>query len=68
LYLFIFQKNDSNTKNKLLNMEKTAISKNQAMINILFIVILICIYLFDQRTYFINGAIQGIKDFGILPQ
>lgn len=49
-------------------MEKTAISKNQAMINILFIVILICIYLFDQRTYFINGAIQGIKDFGILPQ
>lgn len=47
-------------------MEKTVINTNQKMINILFIAILICIYLFDQRTYFINGAIQGIKDFGIL--
>ncbi|MDQ0969727.1 hypothetical protein QFZ20_005130 [Flavobacterium sp. W4I14] len=46
-------------------MEKTVINKNQKLENILFIAILVCIYLFDQRTYFINGAIQGIKDFGI---
>jgi hypothetical protein len=54
-----------NTKNKLFTMEKIAIKKNQKMVNILFIAILVCIYLFDQRTFFINGAIQGIKDFGI---
>lgn len=47
-------------------MEKTAIRKNQKMVNILFIAILVCIYLFDQRTYFTNGVIQGVKDFGIL--
>jgi hypothetical protein len=45
-------------------METRPIKKNQDMINILFIAILVCIYLFDQRTYLINGAIQGINDFG----
>ncbi len=49
----------------LFAMEKTAVKKNQRMVNILFIAILVCIYLFDQRTSFINGAIQGFKDFGI---
>jgi hypothetical protein len=46
-------------------MEKAAIRKNKKMVDLLFIAILVCIYLFDQKTSFINGAIQGIKDFGI---
>lgn len=46
-------------------MERAAIRKNQKMVNILFIAILVCIYLFDQRISFINGAIQGVKDFDI---
>jgi len=63
-FSLIFQTKPA-TKNKLFTMESAAIIKNQTMVNILFIAILVCIYLFDQKTSFVGEVIQGVKDFGI---
>lgn len=43
-------------------MKTTLPEKNQEMVNTIFIHTLICVYLFDHKTAFINGIIQGIKD------
>jgi len=44
-------------------MQNTLIKKNEALINILFIIILLFIFLYDYRVEFLNGVQLGMKDF-----
>lgn len=44
-------------------MKNTLISKNEVLINMLFIVGLLFIFLYDHRIEFLHGLQAGLHDF-----
>lgn len=44
-------------------MENSLVKKNQELINILFIIAFLFIFLYDNRIEFLNGVLEGLHDF-----
>lgn len=44
-------------------MKNTLSKRNENLIDVLFIMILLFIFLYDYRVEFLNGVQLGIKDF-----
>lgn len=44
-------------------MENELIKRNENLINTIFILLLLFIFLYDNRVEFLNGMLAGLNDF-----